>query len=133
MKYSLYGHEIDDSSNAYEAGLGWVVKPQAKDFLGRAAIVAGKEGGLKRKLIGFVLNERGIPRQGYSLLSFDNKEIGRVTSGTLSPTAGVSIGIAYIDAAFAEIGTEFNVDIRGRGAKAKVVKTPFRALWAKSS
>jgi len=125
MKYSLYGHEINDVSNAYEAGLGWVVKPQAKDFLGRAQMLAGKADGLKRKLVGFTLSERGIPREGYPLLSFDKKEIGRVTSGTLSPTLNVSIGIAYVDTAFAEVGSEFLVDIRGRGAKAKVVKTPF--------
>jgi aminomethyltransferase len=125
MKYSLYGHEIDDTTNPYEAGLGWVVKPAAKDFIGRAKIMAAKEAGLKRKLVGFALSDRGIPRQGYTLLSFDNKEIGRVTSGTLSPSLNVSIGIAYVDAAYAEIGSEFNVDIRGRGAKARVVATPF--------
>jgi aminomethyltransferase len=125
MKYSLYGHEIDDTTNPYEASLGWIVKPQAKDFIGKAAVLAGKEKGLKRKLIGFTLLERGIPRQGYNLLSFDNKEIGRVTSGTMSPSLNVAIGIAYVDVAFAEVGCEFNVDIRGRGVKAKVVPTPF--------
>ncbi len=125
MKYSLYGHEIGDTTNPYEAGLGWVVKPAAKDFVGKAKILAGKEAGLKRKLVGFTLIDKGIPREGYGLTSFDNKEIGRVTSGTLSPSTGVSIGIGYVDAAFAAIGTEFNVDIRGRGAKARVVQTPF--------
>lgn len=125
MKYSLYGHEIDDTTNPYEAGLGWVVKPAKKDFIGKAPILAVKEAGLKRKLVGFTLADRGIPRQGYRLLSFDNKEIGRVTSGTLSPSLNQSIGIGYIDSAFAEIGSEFNVDIRGRGAKARVVQTPF--------
>lgn len=125
MKYSLYGHEIDDTTNPYEAGLGWVVKPQKKDFLGKGPMVAARDAGLKRKLVGFILSERGIPRQGYSLLSFDNKEIGRVTSGTLSPSLNQSIGIGYVDVAYAEIGSEFNVDIRGRGAKARVVETPF--------
>jgi aminomethyltransferase len=125
MKYSLYGHEIDDTTNPYEAGLGWVVKPTKKDFLGKAPMMAAKEAGLKKKLVGFVLEERGIPRQGYGLLSFDNKEIGRVTSGTLSPSLNQSIGIGYVDNAFAEIGAEILVDIRGRGAKARVVKTPF--------
>lgn len=125
MKYSLYGHEIDDSTNPYEAGLGWVVKPAKKDFIGKGPMLAAKEAGLKRKLVGFVLAERGIPRQGYRLLSFDNEEIGRVTSGTLSPSLNQSIGIGYVDKAFAEIGSEFNVDIRGRGAKARVVQTPF--------
>lgn len=125
MKYSLYGNEIDDTTNPYEAGLGWVVKPAKKDFLGKAPMMAVKEAGLKRKLVGFTLNDRGIPRHGYNLLSFDNKEIGRVTSGTLSPSLNVSIGIGFVDVAHAEVGSEFNVDIRGRGAKARVVPTPF--------
>lgn len=125
MKYSLYGHEIDDTTNPYEAGLGWVVKPAKKDFIGKAAMVAVRDAGIKRKLVGFTLGDRGIPRQGYSLLSFDNKEIGRVTSGTLSPSLNIPIGIGYVDIAFSEAGSEFNVDIRGRGAKAKVVPTPF--------
>lgn len=125
MKYSLYGHEIDDSANPYEAGLGWVVKPAAKDFLGKDAMMRKKAEGLKRKLVGFTLAERGIPREGYVLLSFDNREIGRVTSGTLSPSLNVSIGIGYVEIAHAEVGSEFNVDIRGRGAKAQVVATPF--------
>jgi aminomethyltransferase len=125
MKYSLYGHEIDDTTNPYEAGLGWVVKPQKKDFLGKAPMVSARDAGLKRKLIAFTMNDRGIPRQGYNLLSFDNKEIGRVTSGTQSPSLNAPIGIGYVDVAFSEIGAEFNVDIRGRGAKARVVATPF--------
>jgi aminomethyltransferase len=125
MKYSLYGHEIDDTTNPYEGGLGWVVKPAKKDFIGKTPMLQAKESGLKRKLVGFTLSDRGIPRQGYKLLSFDNKEIGRVTSGTLSPSLNQSIGIGYVDLAFAENGCEFNVDIRGRGAKAKVVPTPF--------
>jgi aminomethyltransferase len=125
MKYSLYGHEIDDKSNPFEAGLGWVVKPAKKDFVGKGPMVAIKEKGLRQKLVGFALSDRGIPREGYKVLSFDNKEIGRVTSGTLSPSLGVSIGIAYVDVAHSENGSEFNVDIRGRGAKAKVVATPF--------
>lgn len=124
-KFSLYGHEIDDTTNPYEAGLGWVVKPQAKDFLGKAAMVGAKERGLKRKLIGFRMLEKGIPRQGYSLFSFDNREIGKVTSGTHSPTLDAPIGIAYVDNDFATEGTEFAVDIRGRKVKAQVCKTPF--------
>jgi aminomethyltransferase len=129
MKYSLYGNEIDDTTNPYEAGLGWVVKPSAKDFIGKAKIVAVKERGLKQKLVGFVLEDRGIPRQGFTVHSgpdsFDTNKIGRVTSGTLSPSSGLPIGIAYVDVAFSEIGKEFYLDIRGRGAKARVVATPF--------
>lgn len=125
MKYSLYGHEIDDETNPYEAGLGWVVKPQAKDFIGKAKILNYKEKGLKRKLIGFKMIDRGIPRQGYSLFSFDSHEIGRVTSGTMSPTLNEAIGIGYVDINLANEGTEIFVDIRGRKTKAQIVKTPF--------
>ena len=125
MKYSLYGHEIDDTTNPYEAGLGWVVKPKAKDFIGREAMVNGKAKGLNRKLVGFKMVGKGIPRQGYSLFSFDNQEIGKVTSGTLSPSLELGIGIAYLDLPHNEIGTEFHVEIRGRRVMAQVVKTPF--------
>ncbi len=125
MKYSLYGHEIDDSTNPYEAGLGWVVKPLAKDFLGRAKIMAAKEAGLKRRLIGFQLSDRGIPRQGYKLMSPSGAEIGICTSGTVSPVTGAAIGIGYLKNEFALEGTEFAVDIRGKPVKAKVCPTPF--------
>jgi aminomethyltransferase len=125
MKYSLYGHEIDDESNPYEAGLGWVVKPGQKDFLGKDKIEAYKAQGLKRKLIGFKSLERGIPRQGYSLFSFDKKEIGKVTSGTMSPSLNEPIGIGYVDLNFSKEGQEIFIDIRGRMVKAKIVATPF--------
>lgn len=128
MKYSLYGHEIDDSTNPYAAGLGWVVKPEAKDFMGKDRILATKAAGLKQKLVGFVMTERGIPRAGYSLFSFDNKEIGKVTSGTVSPSLNDNIGIGYVDTAQAEVGTQIYVDIRGRKVQARVVKTPFLEL-----
>lgn len=125
MKYSLYGHEIDDQSNPYEAGLGWVTKPMAKDFLGKAKILVAKEQGLKRKLIGFELLERGIPRQGYELKSASGEVIGVCTSGTMSPLTGASIGIGYVTLPFAADGTEIAVDIRGKAVKAKVRPTPF--------
>ena len=125
MKYSLYGHEIDDQTNPYEAGLGWVTKPMAKDFLGKAKIVAYKEKGLKRKLIGFELVDRGIPRQGYELKSPGGDVIGVCTSGTMSPLTGASIGIGYVTIPFAADGTEIAVDIRGKMIKAKVRPTPF--------
>lgn len=125
MKYSLYGHEIDDTTNPYEAGLGWVTKPMAKDFLGKAKIVAAKEKGLQRKLVGFELTDRGIPRQGYELKSPGGETIGVCTSGTMSPSTGASIGIGYVTSAFAADGTEIAVDIRGKAVKAKVRPTPF--------
>lgn len=125
MKYSLYGHEIDDITNPYESGLGWVIKPAKKDFMGKNLIVGKKESGLTKTLVGFKMLDKGIPRQGYSLFSFDNKEIGKVTSGTHSPTLDEPIGIAYVDVGYAKEGSEFLLDIRGRKAKAVVVKTPF--------
>ena len=125
MKYSLYGHEIDDTTNPYEAGLGWAIKPTAKDFINKANIVAAKENGLKRKLIGFKMLERGIPRQGYAMKSANGQNIGAVTSGTHSPTLDEPIGIAYVDSAFSAEGCEIYVDIRGKSVKASVVKTPF--------
>jgi len=125
MKYSLYGHEIDDSTNPFEAGLGWVVKPAAKDFLGKAAMLAGKENGLKRQLIGLELTDKGIPRQGYKVLNEKGEEIGIVTSGTLSPSTEKAIGIAYVATPYIALGGPLLVDIRGRPAKARVCETPF--------
>lgn len=125
MKYSLYGHEIDDTTNPYEAGLGWAIKPAAKDFLNKAMIVNVKENGLKRKLIGFKMKDRGIPRQGYEIKTADGQKIGWVTSGTHSPTLDEPIGIAYVEAAKSVENSEFFVDIRGKLVKACVVKTPF--------
>lgn len=125
MKYSLYGHEIDDVSNPYEAGLGWVVKPAAKDFMGKVPMLAVKEKGLARKLVGFKLKDKGIPRQGYAVGNKPNEASGIVTSGTLSPTLNESIGIAYVDAKSAVLGSPIFVDIRGRWVPAEVCETPF--------
>ncbi len=125
MKFSLYGHEIDDTTNPYEATLGWAIKPNAKDFLGKEIILKGKEGGLKRKLVGFKMLERGIPRQGYEIKKQDGEKIGVVTSGTHSPTLDEPIGIAYVETSVSTEGSNFFVDIRGKLVKACVVKTPF--------
>lgn len=124
MKYSLYGHEIDDTTNPYEAGLGWVIKPQAKDFVGKEKIAADKLAA-QQKLVGFELTERGIPRQGYALLSPKGERIGQCTSGTLSPSLGVSIGIGFVKADYATPDSVIAVDIRGKAVKAIVRPTPF--------
>lgn len=126
MKYSLYGHEIDDHSNPYEAELGWVVKPSAKDFIGKATILAAREKGLSRKLVGYQLKDKGIPRQGYEIYNANGEKLGITTSGTLSPSTDLPIGIAYIAAPYSSVGTEILVDIRGRKAKAQVCPTPFK-------
>lgn len=125
MKYSLYGHEIDDTTNPYEAALGWAIKPTAKDYIGKAPMLKGKEGGLKRKLIGFKMLDRGIPRQGYEIKTESGQKIGFVTSGTHSPTLDEPIGIAYVESSFSPEGSQLFVDIRGKLVPAKVVKTPF--------
>lgn len=129
MKYSLYGHEIDDTTNPYEAQLGWVVKPAKKDFIGKEKMLAQKAKGLEKGLIGFRMIDKGIPRQGYELYSLDNQKIGHVTSGTHSPTLDAPIGIAYLATPYVADGTEFFVDIRGRKVKAKVCKTPFISTY----
>jgi aminomethyltransferase len=125
MKYSLYGHEINDELNPFAAGLGWVIKPSKKDFMGKSIIVGGKEKGLKQILVGFKPLEKGIPRQGYLMFDANGAEIGKVTSGTVSPTLDEPIGIAYIASQYATEGSEIFVDIRGRKVKSKVCKTPF--------
>jgi len=125
MKFSLYGHEIDDTTNPYEAALGWAIKPLAKDFMNKAQIISAKETGLKRKLIGLKMIDRGIPRQGYEVKNAAGARIGVITSGTHSPTLDEPIGIAYVAIAHSDIGSEIFVDIRGKLVKAVVVKTPF--------
>lgn len=125
MKYSLYGHEIDDTTNAYEAGLGWAIKPQAKDFLGKGPLLQVKEQGLRRKLVGFLMEDKGIPRQGYKILEESGREVGWVTSGTHSPSKDEPIGIAYVETALAQEGGTIYVDIRGRKTKARICPTPF--------
>mgnify|MGYP000859640057 FL=1 len=125
MKYSLYGHEINDELNPYAAGLGWAIKPDAKDFMGKTAILKGKEAGLAKKLIGLRMIEKGIPREMYTLHSKDGSQTGWITSGTHSPTLDAPIGIGYVDIKDADLGNEIFVDIRGRKVKAQVCKTPF--------
>jgi aminomethyltransferase len=124
VKYPLYGNEIDDHTNPYSAGLGWVVKPKDKDFLGREIILENKKT-LQQKLVGFKMVERGIPRTGYPIYSSAGEEIGRVTSGTQSPITDEAIGIGYIRNDFADIGSDIRVGIRSRQLQAKVVQTPF--------
>ncbi|MBX2996468.1 MAG: glycine cleavage system aminomethyltransferase GcvT [Bdellovibrionaceae bacterium] len=125
MKFSLYGHEIDDTTIPYESGLGWVMKPAKKDFIGKGPMLAAKEKGLKRQLVGFKAIDKGIPRQGYDLYAPNGEKIGIVTSGTHSPSLEVGIGIGFVAAPYASVGTDILVDIRGRKIKAQVCPTPF--------
>lgn len=125
MKYSLYGHEITDQTNPFEAGLSWVVKMnKSGEFLGKSALIKIKEEGITRKLIGFKMIDRAIPRDGYKILS-NGKEIGYVTSGTQSPSLNEPIGIGYVPMKYSALGSRFLIDIRGKSREAEVVKTPF--------
>lgn len=125
MKYSLYGHEIDENINPYEAGLGWAIKPSKKDFIGKGPMLSYKESGLKNALVGFKMLEKGIPRPHYKVYNSEGQIIGHVTSGTHSPTLDEPIGIAYVATLHSGQGSEIYVDIRGRKVKAQVVPTPF--------
>ncbi len=122
-KMALYGNDIDDTVTALEADLGWIVKLGKGDFLGRDALVAQKQAGVPRRLVGFEMVDRGIARHGYPAKS--PAGAGLVTSGTHSPTLGKPIGLALLPAAACAVGTDFQVDIRGRDAAARVVPTPF--------
>ena len=124
MGYALYGNDLDEDTTPLEAGLGWVVKLDKGDFVGRDALVRQKEQGLERKLVGFRLKERGFPRHGYPV-SVDGQEAGVVTSGVLSPTLGEGVGMAYVPAAAAKPGTEIGIVIRGAAVPAEVVRPPF--------
>ena len=126
MAYRLYGSDMDDTTTPLEAGLSWVVKLDKGDFVGRQALQKQKEAGLSKKLVGFTLTEPGIARHGYAVLQ-DGKPVGNVTSGTKSPSLGISIGLAYVPPGLAAEGSTFAVDVRGRAVAAKVVKTPFYA------
>jgi aminomethyltransferase len=122
--YRLYGSDMDDETTPLEAGLAWVVKLDKGDFIGRDALLAQKAAGLPKKLVGFTLTERGIPRHGYPVLR-EGKVVGVVTSGTQSPTLKIPVGLAYVPVELAVEGATFAVEIRGRAVAAKAVKTPF--------
>lgn len=122
--FCLYGNDIDDTTSPLEAGLGWVTKFN-KDFIAKDILQQQKTAGLKNKLVGFSMIDRGIPRGHYLIKDAAGNEIGHVTSGTQSPTLGYGIGLGYVAMAFAAIDTEIYIDIRGKLLKAKVVKLPF--------
>jgi aminomethyltransferase len=124
MKYALYGNDIDDSTNALEAGLGWVVKPAKGDFIGKDALEKIRDEGLQRKLVGIEMAERAVARHGYPVLK-DGRGVGVVTSGSYGPAVDKYIAMAYVETALAAVGTALDVEIRGQAKPARVVKTPF--------
>ena len=121
---ALYGNDIDDTVTPLEAGLGWLVKLQKGDFVGRDALVKQKEQGISRRLVGFTCTERAIPRHGHEV-HYDGKPVGTVRSGTMSPTLGVPIGTTYLPLAGAKEGTVFEIDVRGKRVAAAVTRMPF--------
>ncbi len=124
MKFSLYGNDIDESTNPLEAGLGWVVKPAKGDFIGREAIEALRARGIARRLVGFEMVEPSVPRHGYRLLH-DGTAVGVVTSGSYGPAVERYIGMGYVPAPLSPLGSEVDVEIRGKSCRARVVRTPF--------
>lgn len=124
MGYCLYGNEITDQTSPLEAGLGWVTK-FTKEFTNSENLKAEKEAGVKNKLVGFELIERGIPRHDYEIVDKDGNVIGHVTSGTQSPSLGKGIGMGYVPKELATEGSEIYIRIRKNDVLAKVVKTPF--------
>lgn len=127
MGFCLYGNDLSDTTSPIEAGLGWITKfTQGKNFTNRAMLEKQKNEGVSRKLAGFELIDRGIPRQGYALMNAEGDVIGDVTSGTMSPTRKIGIGMGYLKPEYTQLGTEIFVEVRGRKLKAVIVKPPFR-------
>jgi aminomethyltransferase len=125
MKFALYGNDIDDSTNPIEAGLGWVVKPEKSiEFIGHTHVVAVKQGGPKRKLVAFVLNEKAIPRHGCAIQA-GGSPIGSVTSGTHSPSLDKGIGMGYVATEYSKVGQTIGIVIRGNPVPATIIKPPF--------
>jgi aminomethyltransferase len=124
MGFCLYGNDIDDTTSPIEAGLGWITK-FSKDFTSKEIFEKQKANGPVKKLAGFEMKERGIARHDYEIKDFEGAVIGRVTSGTQSPSLGKAIGMGYVDAKYAAIGSEIFVSVRNTLLKAEVVKIPF--------
>jgi len=124
-KMALYGHEISESINVWEAGLDRYCKMEKREFIGRAALAKASAAGLKRTLVGIQMVERGIARDEYKVFDVAGEEVGVVTSGSPSPTLSKNIALAYVPPALAAVGTNLLVEIRSQRAKAQVVATPF--------
>ena len=122
--FCLYGNDIDDTTSPLEAGLGWITKFD-KDFVDKEKFAAQKEEGVTRKLVGFEMQERAIPRHDYLVVDAEGNEIGKVTSGTMSPMKSVGIGLAYVAKPHFKVGSDVYIQIRNKNIPAKVVKLPF--------
>lgn len=124
MGFCLYGNDINDGTSPIEAGLGWITK-FTKDFVNSDALKKQKEDGVKRKLVGFELTERGIPRHDYEIADADGNVVGTVTSGTMAPSLNKGIGLGYVPAELSAVGSDIFIRIRKNDVPAKVVKLPF--------
>jgi aminomethyltransferase len=124
-KLPLYGHEISDTINVWEAGLDRFCKMEKLEFIGRAALEKAKSEGVTRTLVGLEMVERGIARDGYKVLDSGGREIGYATSGSPAPFLKKNIALAYVPLEFAALGAAVKVEIRGQGVGARVVSTPF--------
>jgi aminomethyltransferase len=124
MKYCLYGNDIDINTNPIEAGLSWITALSKSDFIGKDALLKIKKDGSARQLISFVMEERGIPRQGYEVF-VDSQKVGIVTSGTQSPKLNTGIGLAYVNRPFHKTGQNIFIQIRNKFISAKIIKPPF--------
>lgn len=124
MGFCLYGNDINDTTSPLEAGLGWITK-FTKDFVDSDYLKAQKEKGVSRKLVAFEMIERGIPRHDYRILDANNQNIGIVTSGTMSPSMKIGIGLGYVEVSHASLDSDIFIEIRDKGVKAKIVKLPF--------
>lgn len=124
MGFCLYGNDIDDTTSPIEGGLGWITK-FTKSFTNADAIKSQKEMGVERKLVGFKMVDKGIPRHDYTIKSRDGNTIGKVTSGTMSPVLGIGVGLGYVAVDHSKPGSEIFIDVRGRSLKASISKLPF--------
>ena len=123
--FCLYGNDIDDTTSPLEGGLGWITKLDKGDFVDREFFAKQKEEGVSRKLVGFELTDKGVPRHDYPVVDAEGNVIGKVTSGTPSPMKKIGIGLAYVAKSHFKIGTEIFIQVRNKNLAAKVVKTPF--------
>jgi aminomethyltransferase len=124
MRFCLYGNDIEETTSPLEAGLKWITKIDKGEFIGREALLEQMKTGLRRRLVGFEMEERGIPRQGYPVFC-DGREVSRVASGTSSPSLKKGIGTAYLPVDCGSVGTRIQIEIREKRLTAVIVKGPF--------
>jgi aminomethyltransferase len=124
MGYALYGNDLDEEHTPLESGLGWITKLDKGDFIGRDVLVAQKEAGVSRRLVGMKLTERGFPRHGYPV-AFEDQDVGEVTSGVVSPSLGIGVAMGYVPTELSKAGTEVGVRIRNKVIPAVVQRPPF--------